>query len=142
MGGGVGGGEGGATGMSFTVDGKEFDAARTDQTVQQGAVEEWTLVNDSPMDHPIHLHVWPMQITEEAGLPVRPAATLRAVGRWVAGSSRHPGSRSGSWAGVGKNSSKVVGPVGRNLRRAPSASARERARARPIPVPEAPGWRR
>ncbi len=58
-------------GMSFTVDGKEFDAQRIDQTVQQGTVEEWTLVNDSPMDHPIHLHVWPMQITAEAGQPVR-----------------------------------------------------------------------
>ena len=64
---GMGGGGTGAMGMSFTVDGKEFDAARIDQSVQQGTVEEWTLVNDSPMDHPIHLHVWPMQITAEAG---------------------------------------------------------------------------
>lgn len=68
---GMGGGGGEAMGMSFTVDGKEFDAQRIDQTVQQGTVEEWTLVNDSPMDHPIHLHVWPMQITAEAGQPVR-----------------------------------------------------------------------
>ena len=66
---GTGGGGSDAMGMSFTVDGKEFDAERIDQTVQQGTVEEWTLVNDSPMDHPIHLHVWPMQITVEAGQP-------------------------------------------------------------------------
>ena len=66
MGGAMAGG-GDAMGMSFTVDGKEFDAERTDQTVQQGTVEEWTLVNDSPMDHPIHLHVWPMQLTGRAG---------------------------------------------------------------------------
>ncbi len=26
-----------------------------------GTVEEWTLVNDSMMDHSMHLHVWPMQ---------------------------------------------------------------------------------
>lgn len=64
------GGMGGMGGMSFTVDGREFDAERIDQTVEQGTVEEWTLVNDSPMDHPIHLHVWPMQITAEAGGPV------------------------------------------------------------------------
>jgi FtsP/CotA-like multicopper oxidase with cupredoxin domain len=71
MGGGMGGGgEGEGMGMSFTVDGREFDEVRIDQTVQQGSVEEWTLVNDSPMDHPIHLHVWPMQITETAGQEV------------------------------------------------------------------------
>ena len=63
--GGAGGSD--AMGMSFTVDGKEFDAERVDQSVQQGTLEEWTFVNDSPMDHPIHLHVWPMQITAEAG---------------------------------------------------------------------------
>ncbi len=66
---GTGGSDSDAMGMSFTVDGKEFDAARIDQTVQQGTVEEWTLINDSPMDHPIHLHVWPMQITAESGQP-------------------------------------------------------------------------
>lgn len=26
---------------------------------------EWTLANSSPMDHPMHLHVWPMQIIED-----------------------------------------------------------------------------
>ncbi|MEO7373789.1 MAG: multicopper oxidase family protein [Terrimesophilobacter sp.] len=53
--------------MSFTVDGKVFDAQRTDTVVRAGTVEEWTLTNSSPMDHPIHLHVWPMQIVEENG---------------------------------------------------------------------------
>lgn len=67
---GMGGGGSDALGMSFTVDGKEFDVERIDQTVQHGTVEEWTLVNDSPMDHPIHLHVWPMQIIHEGGQPV------------------------------------------------------------------------
>ena len=52
----------GAGMMSFTVDGKPFDHTRVDTVVQAGAIEEWTLTNTSPMDHPIHLHVWPMQI--------------------------------------------------------------------------------
>ncbi|GAB3129452.1 multicopper oxidase family protein [Glaciibacter psychrotolerans] len=57
MGRGMGGGM-----MSFTIDGKPFDAERVDTLVRAGAIEEWTLTNTSPMDHPIHLHVWPMQL--------------------------------------------------------------------------------
>ncbi|HEU4514078.1 MAG TPA: multicopper oxidase domain-containing protein [Nocardioidaceae bacterium] len=53
--------------MSFTIDGREFDHERVDQRVRRGAVEEWTIHNDSPMDHPFHLHVWPMQVLEENG---------------------------------------------------------------------------
>ena len=53
--------------MGFTIDGKEFDPARTDTLVRGGSVEEWTLTNTSPMDHPVHLHVWPMQIVEQDG---------------------------------------------------------------------------
>jgi FtsP/CotA-like multicopper oxidase with cupredoxin domain len=67
MGGGMGGGPGG---MSFTIDGRQFDAGRVDQAVAVGTVEEWTLANASPMDHPVHLHVWPMQIVAEAGRAV------------------------------------------------------------------------
>jgi FtsP/CotA-like multicopper oxidase with cupredoxin domain len=54
-------------GMRFTIDGKSFDPARIDQTVRAGAVEEWTVTNTSPMDHPLHLHVWPMQVIEQGG---------------------------------------------------------------------------
>ena len=53
--------------MTFTIDGKPFDPARIDTTVQGGSVEEWTLTNTSSMDHPVHLHVWPMQIIEQNG---------------------------------------------------------------------------
>ena len=53
--------------MRFTIDGREFNEARTDTTVAAGTVEEWTLTNTSPMDHPFHLHVWPMQIIEQNG---------------------------------------------------------------------------
>jgi len=48
--------------MRFTINGREFDPGRTDTTAAAGTVEEWTLINTSPMDHPFHLHVWPMQV--------------------------------------------------------------------------------
>ncbi|MDF3313342.1 multicopper oxidase family protein [Rhodococcus sp. T2V] len=56
-----------AGGMRFTIDGREFDPDRTDHTVRMGTVEEWTLVNNSPMDHSLHLHVWPMQLLRTGG---------------------------------------------------------------------------
>ncbi len=69
MGSAMGGGTGSGM-MSFTINGRPFDPARVDTTVPAGAVEEWTLRNTSPMDHPVHLHVWPMQIIEQGGRPV------------------------------------------------------------------------
>jgi len=66
---GMGGGMG-AQGMSFTIDGREFDANRVDTSVNLGAVEEWTLVNTSPMNHPFHLHVWPMQVVDYPGTSI------------------------------------------------------------------------
>jgi FtsP/CotA-like multicopper oxidase with cupredoxin domain len=57
-------------GMSFTIDGREFDAARVDAEAAPGALEEWTLVNTSTMDHPFHLHTWPMQLVEVGGMPI------------------------------------------------------------------------
>jgi FtsP/CotA-like multicopper oxidase with cupredoxin domain len=56
--------------MDFSIDGRQFDHDRVDQTVDLGTVEEWTIANSTPMDHPFHLHVWPMQIVTEAGRPV------------------------------------------------------------------------
>lgn len=67
---GMGGGMGGGAMMSFTVDGREFDPDRVDIAVDADSIEEWTLNNTSPMDHPIHLHVWPMQIVEAGGRPL------------------------------------------------------------------------
>ena len=61
---GVGGGMRGigANAMSFTIDGRPFDPGRDDQTVRLDTIEDWTLVNRSPMDHPFHLHAWPFQV--------------------------------------------------------------------------------
>lgn len=66
--GGMGGGM-----MSPTINGRAFDASRVDETVQFESVEEWLLTNTSPLDHPLHLHVWPMQIVEQGGEPVETA---------------------------------------------------------------------
>lgn len=73
----MGGGSSG--GMSFTIDGKQFDAARVDQKVAVGAVEEWTIRNIGPMDHPFHLHVWPMQLIADKGEPVETPTWLDVV---------------------------------------------------------------
>ncbi|SPM38323.1 Multicopper oxidase with three cupredoxin domains (includes cell division protein FtsP and spore coat protein CotA) [Mycobacterium numidiamassiliense] len=61
MGGGMdGANDAGAT--VFTIDGRTFDSARDDQTVALGAIEEWTVINTTPMAHPFHLHVWPFTV--------------------------------------------------------------------------------
>ena len=54
-------------GMGFTFDGAAFDPDRVDQAVSAGAVEEWTIRNDSTLDHPFHLHVWPMHVVARGG---------------------------------------------------------------------------
>jgi FtsP/CotA-like multicopper oxidase with cupredoxin domain len=59
---GMGMGMGG--GMAFGFDGRAFEPGRVDQSASLGSVEEWTIANPSPMDHPFHLHVWPMQVLD------------------------------------------------------------------------------
>ena len=54
----------------FTIDGKKFDHDRVDQVVELGALEEWTIVNDSVLMHPFHIHVNPFQLTHIDGCPV------------------------------------------------------------------------
>ncbi len=66
----MGMGMGGGMSMRFLIDGRTFDPGRTDQSVALGTVEDWTIVNDSAMDHPFHLHVWPMQVLRENGADV------------------------------------------------------------------------
>ncbi len=57
----------GIDGRSFGFDGQQFDPSRTDQRLRLGTVEEWAIGNDTPMDHPFHLHVWPMQVIDAPG---------------------------------------------------------------------------
>jgi FtsP/CotA-like multicopper oxidase with cupredoxin domain len=56
----------------FTINGQAFDANRIDTATKLGDVEEWTIINQSTMAHPFHLHVWPMQIINENGTDVGP----------------------------------------------------------------------
>lgn len=58
------------SGLQFVIDGQPFSPDRVDQTVNLGAVEEWTLLNNSPGQHPFHIHVNPFQVTHINGQPV------------------------------------------------------------------------
>jgi len=73
--------------MSFTIDGRTFDADRDDQTVALGSVEEWTVDNTTTMDHPFHLHAWPFQVVAtsagDAPGPVRQDVVLVPAGGWA-----------------------------------------------------------
>ena len=61
----------------FLVDGKLFDPNRVDQLIQLGAVEEWTVINTSPEDHPFHIHQNAFLVTEIKGDPQgQPTAKL------------------------------------------------------------------
>lgn len=55
--------------MSFTIDGREFEPGRIDIAAELGQVEEWTIRNDTPMDHPFHLHTWPFQVIDDPTTP-------------------------------------------------------------------------
>ncbi|WP_199711355.1 multicopper oxidase family protein [Tessaracoccus antarcticus] len=90
------GGMGG--GMAFGFDDRPFDGERIDQSVTTGAVEEWTIRNSTTMDHPFHLHVWPMQVVEESGTRVAEPMWRDVVNVPAGGSikvlvdfARHPG---------------------------------------------------
>ncbi len=66
----------GAMGMgggTFVIDGRSFEPTRIDTTCRLGTTEEWTLRNNSMMDHPFHLHVWPFQVVARSdGAPRDP----------------------------------------------------------------------
>jgi bilirubin oxidase len=42
--------------LNFTINGRTFDPARVDLATQAGRIEEWDIVNNTMMDHPIHVH--------------------------------------------------------------------------------------
>ena len=68
----------GPGGMRFTIDGRSFDPTRDDHSVRLGAIEDWTITNTSPMDHPFHLHVWPFHVLS-ASAPGAPGANQQDV---------------------------------------------------------------
>lgn len=48
-------------GMRFLINGREFDHMRIDDRVRLGDVEEWEYINNTDMDHPMHVHTNPFQ---------------------------------------------------------------------------------
>lgn len=53
----------------FFINGRMFDPSRVDVTARLGTVEEWTIRNDTKMDHPMHLHTNPVQVVAIDGRP-------------------------------------------------------------------------
>jgi len=51
------------------IDGRPFDPGRVDQTIELGALEEWTIVNDSDFWHPFHIHTNDFQVVAIGGQP-------------------------------------------------------------------------
>jgi FtsP/CotA-like multicopper oxidase with cupredoxin domain len=55
-------------GMTYVINDRSFTPRRVDQSVRIGAIEEWTLVNSTMMEHPFHPHVWPMRLVDGVGI--------------------------------------------------------------------------
>ena len=55
--------------MSFQINGRTFDANRIDTSERLGTVEDWDYINQTGMDHPMHLHVNPFQVIGPNGKP-------------------------------------------------------------------------
>jgi FtsP/CotA-like multicopper oxidase with cupredoxin domain len=53
--------------MRFLIDGREFDHMRVDDRVRLGSVEDWEYINDTTMDHPMHIHTNAFQLVGTDG---------------------------------------------------------------------------
>jgi bilirubin oxidase len=63
--------------FGFLINGRSFDMGRIDLTAAQGQVEFWDIVNQTSMDHPIHIHGTRFQlVSREAAGVVTPAPYL------------------------------------------------------------------
>ena len=60
-----------ADGDTFFVDGRTFDPTRIDTRVKLGAIEEWTIRNESGELHDFHIHQTHFQVTEVNGVRQR-----------------------------------------------------------------------
>ena len=63
--------------FGFLINGRSFDTNRVDLITAQGRIEFWDIVNNTSMDHPIHIHGTQFQLVsrEVAGV-VTPASYL------------------------------------------------------------------
>jgi FtsP/CotA-like multicopper oxidase with cupredoxin domain len=62
-------GMGGGRPLAFTINGRTFDMDRVDTQVRLGDTEDWEFLNNTAMDHPIHVHTNPFQIVGTDGEP-------------------------------------------------------------------------
>ncbi len=53
--------------MRHSINAREFDMERIDETVKFGDTEIWTFINDSPFAHPVHVHEVHFQVVERQG---------------------------------------------------------------------------
>lgn len=53
--------------MNHTINGRSFDPGRIDERVPMGRTEVWTLVNESQLPHPVHIHVGQFRILSRTG---------------------------------------------------------------------------
>lgn len=53
--------------MSHTINGRSFELDRVDERVPIGRTEIWSLVNDSQLAHPIHVHVGQFRVLAREG---------------------------------------------------------------------------
>lgn len=58
------------------INGKQFDPDRIDTVAKINGVEEWTFINETSEDHPIHLHTNDFQVVAENGNKRTPQAPI------------------------------------------------------------------
>ncbi len=79
-------------GMRFLINGREFDHTRIDDRVRLGDIEEWEYINNTDMDHPMHVHTNAFQRVGRMVRQNRPGSTAswcpRAGGSGFASASQ------------------------------------------------------
>lgn len=65
-------------GMRFTINRETYDPRRVTLTSRAGDVEEWSVRNDSDMDHPFHIHGTQFQVVSRSFRGIRTLESLRA----------------------------------------------------------------
>jgi FtsP/CotA-like multicopper oxidase with cupredoxin domain len=53
--------------MNHTINGRSFDMERIDERIRMGQGEVWTLINDSELPHPVHIHAGQFQVLSRTG---------------------------------------------------------------------------
>ena len=56
--------------MTFTINGKAFNERRIDVSEQVGTIADWEFINNTGMDHPMHIHTNSFQVLDGAGSAV------------------------------------------------------------------------